>query len=57
MFSHESLPLIAIFIILLLCVLAAFLHPAHAFFSWLRRRRRRRREKASARTQEEVNSR
>lgn len=55
MFSHESLPLIAIFIILLLCVLAAFLHPVHAFFSWLRRRRRR--EKASARTQEEVNSR
>ncbi len=53
MFSHESLPLIAIFIILLLCVLAALLHPVHAFYSWVRQRR----ERASARTQEEVNSR
>lgn len=53
MFSHESLPLIAIFTILLLCVLAAFLHPAHAFFSWLRRRK----DRSNARTAEEVDSR
>ncbi|WP_277758035.1 hypothetical protein [Pseudomonas sp. A34-9] len=41
MFSHESIPLIAIFIIMLTGVLVAFLHPVHAFFSWLRRRRER----------------
>ncbi|MBC3205609.1 hypothetical protein HU755_02345 [Pseudomonas sp. SWRI111] len=41
MFSHESLPLIVIFIIMLLGVLAAVLHPVHALFSWLRRRRER----------------
>lgn len=38
MFSHESIPLVAIFIIMLIGVLVAFLHPVHAFFSWLRRR-------------------
>ncbi|RVD80041.1 MULTISPECIES: hypothetical protein [Pseudomonas] len=53
MFSHESLPLIAIFIIMLLCVIAAFLHPVHAFFSWLRRRK----ERSNARTAEDVDSR
>ncbi|MFJ2389391.1 hypothetical protein [Pseudomonas koreensis] len=53
MFSHESLPLIAIFTILLLCVLAALLHPVHAFFSWLRRRK----DRSNARTAEEVDSR
>ncbi|MCY0109251.1 MULTISPECIES: hypothetical protein [Pseudomonas] len=41
MFSHESVPLIVIFIIMLLGVLAAFLHPVHALFSWLRRRKER----------------
>ncbi|MDR9861518.1 MULTISPECIES: hypothetical protein [Pseudomonas] len=41
MFSHESIPLIIIFIIMLLGVLAAFLHPVHALYSWLRRRRER----------------
>jgi hypothetical protein len=41
MFSHESAPLIIIFIILLLGVLTAVLHPVHAFFSWLQRRRQR----------------
>jgi hypothetical protein len=39
MFSHESIPLTAIFIIMLLCLIAAFLHPVHAFFSWIRRRK------------------
>ncbi|UQS16594.1 hypothetical protein [Pseudomonas sp. HS6] len=39
MFSHESVPLIILFIILLLGVLTAVLHPVHAFFSWLQRRR------------------
>ncbi|MHA3735289.1 hypothetical protein ACXR0M_06380 [Pseudomonas sp. Eth.TT006] len=53
MFSHESLPLTAIFIIMLLCALAAFLHPVHALFSWLRRRK----ERADARRAEEVDSR
>nr|WP_183163621.1 hypothetical protein [uncultured Pseudomonas sp.] len=53
MFSHESLPLIAIFIILLLCAGAAFLHPAHAFFSWLRRRK----ERLNAQVAKEVDSR
>ena len=52
MFSHESLPLIAIFIILLLCVLAAFLHPVHAFFSWLRRCK----ERSNAQAAKEVDS-
>lgn len=41
MFSHESIPLVAIFIIMFIGVLAAFLHPVHAFFSWLRRRSQR----------------
>ena len=41
MFSHESIPLIIIFIILLLGVLTAVLHPVHAFYSWLQRRRKR----------------
>ncbi|MBT2342351.1 MULTISPECIES: hypothetical protein [Pseudomonas] len=38
MFSHESIPLIIIFIIMLLCILAAILHPVHAIVTWLRRR-------------------
>ncbi|MBH3404307.1 hypothetical protein I5P86_04495 [Pseudomonas glycinae] len=41
MFSHESIPLIILFIILLLGVLTAVLHPVHAFYSWLQRRRER----------------
>ncbi|MGF6125120.1 hypothetical protein QF019_000309 [Pseudomonas frederiksbergensis] len=41
MFSHESIPLISFFIIMLLCVLAAVLHPVHAFVSWVNRRKRR----------------
>ncbi|VVP97807.1 hypothetical protein PS925_02009 [Pseudomonas fluorescens] len=41
MFSHESIPLIIIFIIMLLAVLVAFLHPVHALYSWLRRRKER----------------
>jgi uncharacterized iron-regulated membrane protein len=41
MFSHESIPLIIIFIIMLLGVLAAVLHPVHALTTWLRRRRER----------------
>jgi hypothetical protein len=39
MFSHESIPLISLFIIMLLCVLGAVLHPIHAFCSWVQRRR------------------
>jgi hypothetical protein len=39
MFSHESTPLILMFVILLLCMLAAVLHPVHAFFDRVRRRR------------------
>ncbi|SCY85639.1 MULTISPECIES: hypothetical protein [unclassified Pseudomonas] len=38
MFSHESIPLIIIFTIMLLGVLAAVLHPVHALVTWLRRR-------------------
>ena len=38
MFSHESFPLIIIFIILFLGVLAAVLHPIHAIATWLRKR-------------------
>lgn len=53
MFSHESIPLIIIFIILLLGVLSAVLHPVHAFYSWLQRRR----EKSSAEIAKEVDSR
>ncbi|WP_177327364.1 hypothetical protein [Pseudomonas sp. H1h] len=53
MFSHESIPLIAIFIIMLLCVLAAFLHPVHALFSWIRRRR----DRSSTRICKEADSR
>ncbi|BBP70003.1 hypothetical protein PHLH6_20070 [Pseudomonas sp. Seg1] len=41
MFSHESIPLITIFIIMLLGVLAAFLHPLHALHSWVQRRKER----------------
>ncbi|HWH88553.1 MAG TPA: hypothetical protein VNV36_17505 [Pseudomonas sp.] len=41
MFSHESIPLIIFFIILLLGALAAALHPLHALISWLRRRSER----------------
>ncbi|XHF33985.1 hypothetical protein OXH62_03245 [Pseudomonas chlororaphis] len=41
MFSHESLPLIILFIILLIGVLTAILHPVHALHSWLQRRRKR----------------
>ncbi|WLH33099.1 hypothetical protein PSH79_14215 [Pseudomonas sp. FP2196] len=41
MFSHESIPLITLFIIMLLGVLAASLHPVHAFFSWTRKRSER----------------
>jgi hypothetical protein len=41
MFSHESIPLISLFIIMLLSVLAAFLHPVHAFWSWVQRRKSR----------------
>ncbi|TPG65691.1 hypothetical protein EAH78_31605 [Pseudomonas arsenicoxydans] len=39
MFSHESIPLISLDIIMLLCVLAAFIHPLHAFWSWVQRRK------------------
>ena len=39
MFSHESIPLISLFIIMLLCVIGAVLHPAHAFWGWIQRRR------------------
>ncbi|MNB57716.1 hypothetical protein D3C87_654610 [compost metagenome] len=53
MFSHESIPLVAIFIIMLIGVLVAFLHPVHAFFSWLRRRSK----KTSSRSPEEADSR
>jgi len=53
MFSHESIPLVAIFIIMLIGVLVAFLHPVPAFFSWLRRRS----EKTSSRSPKEVDSR
>ncbi|CAH0234215.1 hypothetical protein ACVK1X_005943 [Pseudomonas sp. PvR086] len=53
MFSHESIPLIIIFIILLLGVLTAVLHPVHAFYSWLQRRR----EKSSVEIAKEVDSR
>jgi hypothetical protein len=53
MFSHESVPLIILFIILLLGVLTAVLHPVHAFFSWLKRRRQR----ASAGNVKEVDAR
>ncbi|MCP1446235.1 hypothetical protein J3D54_005367 [Pseudomonas sp. GGS8] len=41
MFSHESIPLISLFIIMLLCVFAAFLHPVHAFWCLVRRRKGR----------------
>lgn len=41
MFSHESIPLTILFIILLLGVLTAILHPVHALLSWLQRRRQR----------------
>jgi len=41
MFSHESIPLISLFIIMLLCVLGAALHPVHAFWSWVKRRKNR----------------
>ncbi len=41
MFSHESVPLIIIFIIMLLGVLTAILHPVHAFITRVRRRRDR----------------
>lgn len=41
MFSHESVPLISLFIVMLVCVLAAFLHPIHAFWSWIQRRKSR----------------
>jgi hypothetical protein len=41
MFSHESIPLISLFIIMLLCVLAALLHPVHAFWSLVQRRKSR----------------
>ncbi|MGF6149261.1 putative iron-regulated membrane protein [Pseudomonas fluorescens] len=41
MFSHEGLGLITLFIVLLLAVLAMFIHPVHAFWNWLQRRKRR----------------
>jgi len=41
MFSHESTPLILMFIILLLCLFAAVLHPVHTFLGWIRRRKTR----------------
>lgn len=41
MFSHESIPLIIIFIIMLVAVLAAFLHPVHALYGWFQKRRER----------------
>ena len=53
MFSHESIPLVSIFIIMLIGVLMAFLHPVHAFFSWLRRGS----EKTSSRSPKEADSR
>jgi hypothetical protein len=53
MFSHESVPLIIIFIIMLIGVLTAFLHPVHAVFSWLRRRR----ERSTVKIAKDMNSR
>ncbi|VVN71879.1 hypothetical protein PS718_00483 [Pseudomonas fluorescens] len=52
MFSHESVPLIIIFVIMLIAVLVAFLHPVHAIFSWLRRSR----ERSSAKIARDPNS-
>lgn len=52
MFSHESVPLIIIFMIMLLGVLAAVLHPVHALVTWLRRRNKG----ASARSTQKANS-
>lgn len=40
MFSHASVPLTLLLIIMLLGVIAAFLHPVHALTSWLRKRRK-----------------
>jgi hypothetical protein len=53
MFSHESVPLIIIFVIMLTGVLTAFLHPVHALFSWLRRRR----ERSTVKIAKDMNSR
>ncbi|TWC16006.1 hypothetical protein FBX99_1214 [Pseudomonas sp. SJZ074] len=53
MFSHESTPLILMFVILLLCLFAAVLHPVHAFFGWVRRCKRR----SAAEISHEVDSR
>ncbi|MGE1173301.1 hypothetical protein [Pseudomonas sp. BW7P1] len=53
MFSHESIPLVFLFLVLLLGVLTAVLHPVHAFFSWLKRRKQR----ASAEVVKEVDAR
>ncbi|MCI0995118.1 hypothetical protein [Pseudomonas corrugata] len=51
MFSHESTPLILMFVILLLCTLAAVLHPVHALFDRVRKRR-----ESSAEVAKEVDS-
>lgn len=53
MFSHESVPLIIIFIIMLLGVVAAVLHPLHALITNVRRRR----DRSSAEITKEVDSR
>ncbi|SFX17893.1 hypothetical protein SAMN03159390_00645 [Pseudomonas sp. NFACC49-2] len=37
MLSHESVPLIIIFIIMLLGIVATALHPLHALITWFRR--------------------
>ncbi len=41
MFSHESIPLISLFVVMLLCVLAAIAHPLHAFSTWIKQHRSR----------------
>ncbi len=38
MFSHESIPLTILLLIMLLSMVTAVLHPVHAFTTWLRKR-------------------
>lgn len=53
MFSHESVPLTIIFIIMLLGISAAVLHPVHALITWLRRRNN---ESSARSTQKRIRS-